>query len=151
MLKLSVNFDSLEEERNTSYNKRTVSLYVTEYKRTEDHVKTIRFMNAVRDNLSSDEDTTIITSGSYGEGLEMRGSDLDIMFVDKRIKVDEDVKPRLNPNVPIITMKTDDVKPGYTQLEVEYNRDQYFSKCCEELNGKHYISSTLFKQQFLIG
>ncbi|VDI30046.1 Hypothetical predicted protein [Mytilus galloprovincialis] len=48
-------------------------------------------------------------------------------------------------------MKTDDVKPGYTQLEVEYNRDQYFSKCCEELNGKHYISSTLFKQQFLLG
>lgn len=58
---------------------------------------------------------------------------LDIMFVDKRIKVDEDVKPRLNPNVPIITMKTDDVKPGYTKFEVEYNRDQYFSKCCEEL------------------
>ncbi|CAC5398445.1 unnamed protein product [Mytilus coruscus] len=57
----------------------------------------------------------------------MRGSDLDIMFVDKRIEVYEDVKPRLYPNVPFITMKTDDVKPGFTHLELEHNRDHSLS------------------------
>lgn len=47
-------------------------------------------------------------------------------------------------------MKTDDVKPGFTQLELGYNPYHYFAKYCEELNGKHYVSRSLYKQQFLI-
>lgn len=42
---------------------------------TADYVKQIRLMNAVRDNLTSNNFGTYITSGSFGEGLEMRGSD----------------------------------------------------------------------------
>lgn len=48
---------------------------------TRDQVKQIRLMNAARDNLSIYNTTIGITSGSYGEGLDMRGSDFDIMFV----------------------------------------------------------------------
>ncbi|CAC5414219.1 unnamed protein product [Mytilus coruscus] len=49
---------------------------------TEEQVKSLRIMNNVRDNLAS-HNFTEITSGSFGEGIDMRGSDLDIMYVIK--------------------------------------------------------------------
>ncbi|CAC5397850.1 unnamed protein product [Mytilus coruscus] len=66
---------------------------------SEDHVKSIRLMNTISYNLSIDNLTTVITSGSFGEGLDMKGSDLDLMFVCKGIEVYEDVKPRLNTSI----------------------------------------------------
>ncbi|XP_076086271.1 uncharacterized protein LOC143056944 isoform X2 [Mytilus galloprovincialis] len=117
---------------------------------TEDHVKTIRLMNAMRDNLQSDKSFTWITSGSYGEGLEMRGSDLDIMQVRKSIQVNADKQPDFNPSITYLSMDTDDVKPGFTQLRLEYSRDQYDLECCEEHNGKHYFSSALWKGNILL-
>ncbi|XP_076086785.1 cyclic GMP-AMP synthase-like receptor 2 [Mytilus galloprovincialis] len=106
-------------------------------------------MNTVRDNLSSYKSRTIITSGSYGEGLEMRGSDLDIMQVEKSIKVNADKQPDFNPSITYLSMDTDDVKPGFTQLRLEYSRDQYDLECCEEHNGKIYFSSALCKGNLL--
>ncbi|CAG2196226.1 unnamed protein product [Mytilus edulis] len=110
---------------------------------TEEHVKTIRLMNTVRDNLSSSKSFTCITSGSYGEGLEMRGSDLDIMQVIKSIKVDADKQPDFNPSITYLSMDTDDVKPGFTQLRLEYSRSQYDLECCEEHNGERYLMPDL--------
>ncbi|XP_071147303.1 uncharacterized protein [Mytilus edulis] len=107
-------------------------------------------MNTVRDNLSSDKSRTIITSGSYGEGLEMRGSDLDIMLVEKSIKVNADKQPDFDPSITYLSMDTDGVKPGFTQLRLEYNRIQYHLECCEEHNGKHYFSSALWKGKLLL-
>ncbi|XP_071147388.1 uncharacterized protein [Mytilus edulis] len=117
---------------------------------TEDHVNTIILMNTVRDNLSSDKSKTIITSGSYGEGLEMRGSDLDIMEVIKSIKVNADKQPDFDQNITYLSMDTDNVKPGFTQLRLEYSRNQFNLKCCEEHNGKHYFSSALWKGNILL-
>ncbi|CAG2252694.1 unnamed protein product [Mytilus edulis] len=101
---------------------------------TEEHVNTIRLMNTMRDNLSSSKSFTCITSGSYGEGLEMRGSDLDIMQVNKSIKVNADKQTDFNPSITYLSMDTDDVKPGFTQLRLEYSRSQYDLECCEEHN-----------------
>ncbi|VDI74894.1 Hypothetical predicted protein, partial [Mytilus galloprovincialis] len=117
---------------------------------TEEHVKTIRLMNTVRDNLSSSKSLTRITSGSYGEGLEMRGSDLDIMLVIKSIKVNADKQPDFDTSITYLSMDTDDVKPGFTQLRLEYSRRQFDLECCEEHNGKHYLSSALWKRNFLL-
>ncbi|XP_071147379.1 uncharacterized protein [Mytilus edulis] len=116
---------------------------------TEEHVNTIRLMNTVRDNFSSSKLLTCITSGSYGEGLEMRGSDLDIMYVDTSIKVNADKQPDFDPSITYLSMDTDDVKPGFTQLRLEYSRSQYNLECCEEHNGKNYFSSALFKGSIL--
>ncbi|XP_076071843.1 uncharacterized protein LOC143043413 [Mytilus galloprovincialis] len=112
---------------------------------SENYVKNLRLMNAVRDNLYSDTASTFITSGSFGEGLEMIGSDLDLMYVMKNIEVYEDIKAANNSNVEYVLMETDDVKPGFTQLLVQ---EQVYSQCqrCKEHNGKHYFSSALFKQ-----
>ncbi|XP_071147370.1 uncharacterized protein [Mytilus edulis] len=118
---------------------------------TKEHVKTIRLMNTVRDNFSSDKSFICITSGSYGEGLEMRGSDLDIMQVEKSIKVNADKQPDFYPSKTYLSMETDDVKPGFTQLRLEYSRNMFILECCEEHNGKHYFSSALYKGILLFG
>ncbi|CAC5424708.1 unnamed protein product [Mytilus coruscus] len=114
---------------------------------TEDHVKQLRWINTVRDNLSSDEKITFITSGSFGEGLEMRGSDFDLMFVNKRRQV-HTVKSSSLPYLGYLTMDTDDVNPGFTLLRV--NNTFGLSPNLVQLNGKYYLSSALFRQEQVI-
>ncbi|XP_071139337.1 cyclic GMP-AMP synthase-like receptor 2 [Mytilus edulis] len=117
---------------------------------SEDHVKQIRMMNAVRDNLSSNKEVTIITSGSFGEGLDMRGSDFDIMMVLRHLEVYEDVKLQFNQNITYFSIEKDDVKPGYVQLRLDYSQfPRKLFKWCEEQNGKLNLSSTLYKQWFI--
>ncbi|CAG2192897.1 unnamed protein product [Mytilus edulis] len=74
----------------------TVSLSVSKYSRNR-RSRNTSDLNAVRDNLQSNKDVTFITSGSFGEGLEMRGSDLDVMVVQKRFDVCEELKSRYHP------------------------------------------------------
>ncbi|VDI47791.1 Hypothetical predicted protein [Mytilus galloprovincialis] len=115
---------------------------------TENYVKTIRQLNAVRDDVMSTKSTAHIVSGSFGEGLEMRGSDLDVMTIEKLIEVYADENTRLNPNKLYFRMETDDVEPGFTRLLLEKVSIR-FLKYYEELNGKYYFSSAIFKQRFL--
>ncbi|CAG2197153.1 unnamed protein product [Mytilus edulis] len=83
---------------------------------SEEHVKTIRIMNNVRDNLQSDNRCTLITSGSV-EGLKLQGSDLDLMKVIKDTKVCEDTNVYFEDNTYFI-VETEDTQPGYTQLRL---------------------------------
>ncbi|XP_052060747.1 uncharacterized protein LOC127701023 [Mytilus californianus] len=117
---------------------------------TEGYVKRIRLMNAVRDDMGSNKIMTKITSGSFGEGLEMRGSDLDLMYVINTCEVYDVIKPRFDPYTTFFSMETEDVKPGFTRLKHEYTfcRGQYF-EMFEEHNGEYYISSALCKQNFV--
>ncbi|CAC5406354.1 unnamed protein product [Mytilus coruscus] len=116
---------------------------------SEDHVKTIRLMNAVRDNVISNTIFTVITSGSFGEGLEMRGSDLDTMFVFKCFQVFENGYPHINQYKTYFSLDRDDVKPGFTQLRLEYISDQKKMESYEKYNGRYYLSNATFKQQFV--
>ncbi|XP_071180633.1 uncharacterized protein [Mytilus edulis] len=116
---------------------------------TEDHVKRIRSVNAVMDNLQSSKDVTFITSGSFGEGLEMRGSDLDVMMVEKWFDVCEELKSRYHPNKIHLLMERDDVKPCYTLLRLVNSRSSEIIRSCDEHNGKQYLSSALYKQSFV--
>lgn len=54
---------------------------------TEKTVKTKRILNNAKDSISSKY--TQITSGSFGEGLEMKGCDFDIMRVLPHINIHE--------------------------------------------------------------
>ncbi|VDI47792.1 Hypothetical predicted protein [Mytilus galloprovincialis] len=114
---------------------------------TENSVKTIRLMNTVRDNVTNTKFLGTITSGSFGEGIELRGSDLDIMEVNTLYEIYADEKPRFKENVTYYRMKTDDVKPGFTQLILEQNVTKFALERCELFNGKQYLSSSLCKQQ----
>lgn len=87
---------------------------------TEEHVKTIRLLTSARDDLSSDKNTAIITSGSLGEGLVTPESDLDMMSVIKNIEVCEDNNVHFNHNMTYnIIMETDYTQPGYTRLRMK--------------------------------
>ncbi|CAC5356946.1 unnamed protein product [Mytilus coruscus] len=97
--------------------------------------------------MSSSRGLTIITSGSFGEGLEMRGSDFDMMHVFTYSEVHENVNPRFNPDKSYLSMETDDVKPGFTQLRLQYCISQQAYELCEEHTSKHYFSSALCKQR----
>lgn len=84
---------------------------------SEETVKTKRTFNTIRDNLTSIENITHITSGSFGEGLEMQGSNLDIMYVLSFCRVYEDInKVRFNSRETSFVMDMDDCNLGFTQL-----------------------------------
>ncbi|XP_071126630.1 uncharacterized protein [Mytilus edulis] len=113
---------------------------------SENHVKNLRLINTVRDNMTSETFNTIITSGSFGEGLEMRGSDLDVMYVNEKKEVYENVQTSLNSNVLYLSVETEDVKAGFAHLLLKQYYSQSLGKYFEEHNGKHYFSSTVYKQ-----
>ena len=116
---------------------------------TEGHVKTVRMMNSIRDNLSSQDDLTKITSGSFGEGLEIKGSDIDIMYVSKCAEVCESSYTRFNPAKTYFTMATEDTHPGFTHLRVVQCNDPSVFKLCEMNAGYLYFSSMRLKERIL--
>ncbi|CAG2256878.1 unnamed protein product [Mytilus edulis] len=116
---------------------------------TEGHVKTVRMMNSIRDNLSSQDDLTKITSGSFGEGLEIKGSDIDIMYVSKCAEVCESSYTRFNPAKTYFTMATEDTHPGFTHLRVVQCYDPSVFKLCEMNEGYLYFSSMRLKERIL--
>ncbi|VDH98975.1 Hypothetical predicted protein [Mytilus galloprovincialis] len=109
-------------------------------------------MNNVRDYFDSNDNKSIITSGSFGEGLEMRGSDLDIIFAMNYIEVCEDKSVPLNPNKAYFTIEANATQPGYTQLRLgyeHYNKKLNILEICEEIGGKYYCSNFCIKQRFI--
>lgn len=77
---------------------------------TEEHVKIIRMTNAVGDNLQSDNITTVINSGSFGDVLEMQGSDVDVVQVMKGVEVCEDQDITINADEIYLTMEKKDTR-----------------------------------------
>ncbi|XP_071127459.1 uncharacterized protein [Mytilus edulis] len=113
----------------------------------EKHVKTLRMMNTVRDNLQSNNEWTYITSGSFGEGLLMRGSDFDVMGVVKLIEVCEDTHIDFNADTIRFTMEMEDTQAGFTKLRLVYSNDFNILKVCNEIGGDFYFSNA-FKQRY---
>ncbi|VDI04479.1 Hypothetical predicted protein [Mytilus galloprovincialis] len=114
---------------------------------SEDHVKTLRMMNNVRDNLQSNNTISFITSGSFGEGLNMRGSDLDIMAVHKEIEILEDKHMYLNADNTYFTMELGDTQPGFTKLLLVHSNDPGIRIVCVEIGGDFYFSNLLVKKE----
>ncbi|XP_052078031.1 uncharacterized protein LOC127715970 [Mytilus californianus] len=107
-------------------------------------------MNTVSDNLSSDDRKVIITSGSFGEGLQMIGSDLDIMFVMKYVEVHDDITSIVFDSTKThVSLLTEDSKLGYVMLRLISSRHAFVRKICEQFRGDNYLSNTLFKNRFL--
>ncbi|CAG2244923.1 NFXL1 [Mytilus edulis] len=116
---------------------------------SEDYVKTLRMMNTVRDNLQSNKTFSLITSGSFGEGLDMRGSDLDIMAVLKQIEILEDKHMYLNADKTYFTMELGDTQPGFTKLLLEHSNDPGIRIFCVEIGGDFYLSNLLVKKEII--
>lgn len=139
-------------------------------------MKTVRIINTVRDNVSLNNGTATITSGSFGEGLQMRGSDTDIMHVYACTEVHANMKSATTiPTKTHFLMMTEDTKPGFTmlrlidinnislisidknlflpnlglvKLELTYYTQSYSPTLlsCRKFRGQQYLSNILFKQ-----
>lgn len=116
---------------------------------TEEYVKTIRMMINVRDILSRNSETETITSGSFGEGLEMLGSDLDIMYILKHHEVCEKTHISFKTGTSYFLMETDDTPPGYAQLRQLYSGISDIVAFHEKRGNDIYCSSALLKQKLL--
>ncbi|CAC5414216.1 unnamed protein product [Mytilus coruscus] len=116
---------------------------------TEEQVKTIRMMNNIRDYLNSSNNFITITSGSFGDGLEMRGSDLDIMLVLKYIEVSEEVNIHFITDTIYFTMASEDTSPGFTKLRLLHNNDQSILEDCDEFGHDYYFSNASVKRRNL--
>lgn len=117
---------------------------------TEKYVETIRMMNAVRDDVSSENENICITSGSFGEGLEMRGIDIDIMYIDKSTEVHENItSPVYSPLKTYLSMVSQETKPGFTMLRLVKSNNPMIVSSCKKSKMGRCLSNDLFKQYFI--
>lgn len=119
---------------------------------SKDVVKTRRSTILAADTALSNTDHALISSGSKGEGLDLNGSDYDIMIVDKHVGVYESIHDMssFSPSHGLtLLMDTNLTKPGYTKLKVCDISESYSSiymECCEIFQMKSYISCNLFRE-----
>ncbi|CAG2193175.1 unnamed protein product [Mytilus edulis] len=134
---------STDKNLSTNYYK-----YLCQKIGSEEDVKVRRLAFIIQDIGTKDN----ITSGSKGEGLNLSGSDLDIMVVDFRFKVYEsdrhyrEVSSNHN-NIPLI-MDTDDTTPCFTLLRLFNNiYEQYteLKQMVEDTSQGSLLSNELYK------
>ncbi|CAG2185799.1 unnamed protein product [Mytilus edulis] len=86
-----------------------------------EYVRLIRLINAFKDRITSNTlHKTCITSGSFGEGLELKGSDLDIMVTDPGKEVIEQMIKHqdYHSDKTYYLVETNDIKPGFAYLRL---------------------------------
>ena len=63
---------------------------------------------------------TILNSGSKAEGLDMKGSDIDLMFIDNSRDVYTDVTQCQVRGNPELFFSTKETAPGFVHIKVDY-------------------------------
>ncbi|CAC5364315.1 unnamed protein product [Mytilus coruscus] len=108
-------------------------------------------MNTIYDNISGDDSQVYITSGSFGEGLDMRGSDTDVMIVSKHNEIYDTLTPFVfNPTKTYFSLMTEDTKPGFAMLRLIYSSpNSAILQYCEHFRRDNYLSNALLKSFFL--
>ncbi|CAC5372331.1 unnamed protein product [Mytilus coruscus] len=80
---------------------------------SEEVVRTRRLTSVIRDIWSRNE---IITSGSKGERLNLKGSDVDIMAIDHQFKVNPSEREFIECRKFTLIMNTEETQPCFSQL-----------------------------------
>jgi hypothetical protein len=112
----------------------------------------------IKDNISNFKNTkvTIVSSGSLAEGLDLPGSDIDIMCVFSGVKVIQNVQ-HMNRSARYTTLLMDDGKefPGFSRLKlIAAGNHEYMCtplECFVETINGMYLSNILFVRQFIDG
>ncbi|VDH97230.1 Hypothetical predicted protein [Mytilus galloprovincialis] len=113
---------------------------------TEEHVKTIRMMNNIRDFLNRHRSFLTITSGSLGEGIQMRGSDVDMMYVNTFIEVSEDVNIQFISGTVYFTMASEDTSSCFTKLSILHSNDRSILNLCNKIGSDYFLSGLKVKE-----
>ncbi|CAG2226930.1 unnamed protein product [Mytilus edulis] len=114
-------------------------------------VKARRLLYISRDSQSQ-KLYTVITSGSKGEGLDLKGSDLDIMLIDPMCVVYKSDNDIVQDWRIALVMDTEDTLPCFTQLQLHNNVNNLsnvFKQTLHQHRGKHLLSNELYKSQTL--
>ncbi|XP_052093524.1 protein mab-21-like [Mytilus californianus] len=120
---------------------------------SDEVVKARRKVFMALDYVLENIQQTFISSGSKAEGLDLEGSDYDLMIVDKNVSVYEsihDVSSSLHELT--LVMDTTDTKPGFTKLKVYETSERYLpllAKWCELFQLGSYVSNNLFRKYVL--
>ena len=99
-------------------------------------------------------DTTYVSSGSLAEGLDLPGSDMDVMVVLNDVQVIQNVR-HMNRSTPCPTLLMEnDVKcPGFSRLKFITDSDHEDSirsiECCVETANGIFLSSISFIRIFI--
>ncbi|XP_071177883.1 uncharacterized protein [Mytilus edulis] len=114
---------------------------------SEEVVKARRLLYISKD-IHKQKHYIVITSGSKGEGLDLKGSDIDIMIIDPLYVVyqsDNDIGQDWRI---ALVMDTEDTPPCFTQLQLNTNVNTLPISLKQQLQqhrGKHLLSSELYK------
>ncbi|CAG2197476.1 unnamed protein product [Mytilus edulis] len=107
-------------------------------------------MNTVRDNLIINDELVPITGGSFGEGLDLRGGDIDIIHAHRLIDVSEHRKFPFDDRRTYLKMETETIQAGYTMLHCISTHNNNALQCCTKINGKDYFSNVSYKERLLL-
>ncbi|CAG2244491.1 unnamed protein product [Mytilus edulis] len=110
-----------------------------------DYVRLIRLITASKDQIMSSRlSATHITSGSFGEGLELNGSDCDIMILPRHndlVVTDQTKLQVCHSSRSVFLLETNDVKPGFAYLRVIKGNTKNSDVFCRGAQGQEYLSS----------
>jgi len=107
-------------------------------------------------NNTDNETATIVSSGSLAEGLALPGSDVDVMRVNNRVKVIQNVQ-HMNRSARCTTLLTeDDIEfPGFSRLKLIAEGDHKYIctslECCVETINGMYLSNISFIRKLIEG
>ncbi|XP_052093522.1 uncharacterized protein LOC127729706 [Mytilus californianus] len=130
--------------------------YLCDIVGSKEVVKTRRSTILAVDSALSNKDHALINSGSKAEGLNLKGSDHDVMLVDKHIGAYESIHDMSSSSPShelTLLMDINQTKPGYTKLKVYDISERYssiYTECCETFQMQSYISSNLFREFHLL-
>ncbi|XP_063402392.1 uncharacterized protein LOC134686648 [Mytilus trossulus] len=114
---------------------------------SEEIVKSRRLIYTIGD-IAMDNNYPRISSGSKGEGLNFKGSDTDVMFIEPDFRVYQSMSDVIDRWGVALLMDTDETPPCFTYLHIlpKYGVPFLFTEQLrEQKNGKMLLSSELFK------
>ncbi|XP_063399939.1 uncharacterized protein LOC134684575 [Mytilus trossulus] len=116
--------------------------YLCEKIGTDELVRLRRKYYQLWDFLLTNKDVVVVNSGSKSEGLDLEGSDIDVMFLRKDITVYENEAQYRNKKPNVFIMITQDIKPGFTMLKL--------SKSSFIFRREIYNCSDIWEQDILL-
>ncbi|XP_033753305.1 uncharacterized protein LOC117336776 [Pecten maximus] len=145
--------DSTESERMSLL----LSTYLERvYTGTEDIINIKKRATVLGEYLNMSDDIDVVSTGSYGEGCALAGSDIDQMVVNKTVAVmypDQRI-PQHETHKSILYIRPADCRPGYVHLEKgvlkgRQKSDLLLYNSSVRVGNSIFISSDIFREELL--
>ncbi|XP_021379543.1 uncharacterized protein LOC110467010 [Mizuhopecten yessoensis] len=146
--------DSTEDERMSVLLSKYLELA---YTGTQEVVDIKRKAYLSKRHFESYELFSIFRAGSTAEGLNILGSDVDIMFIMKDVIVmypDQCIPPNM-AHKTILYARAADCRPGYVLLQLPLLQKRCYSRLLTNalvrIEDSMFVSSDIFREQFVSG